>query len=183
MPLSRAEIVARLPGVAGTRRRGFFSALQCGDTHSPEPPGVITYSFPRKPCPSSCRLCTLFWGTCPHLLSTRDKGGSASADKARGAFRICVNGANMTNATREWARGANNADLLSVSPLPGWWCTGPPPRPPWQVGRCVALLHAIMTFWVMYTFSLSHSLSPSFFMRTGTRLMTEPQKKRNAMPL
>lgn len=101
MPLSRAEIVARRPGVAGTRRRGFFFALQHGDTHSPEPPGVITYSFPRKPCPSSCRLCTLFWGTRPRFLSTRDKGGSASADKARGAFRICVNGANMTNATRE----------------------------------------------------------------------------------
>lgn len=47
----------------------------------------------------------------------------------------------------------------------------------------IALLHAIMTFWVMYTFSLPRNLSPSFFMRTGMRLMAEPQKERSATPL
>lgn len=47
-------------------------------------------------------------------------------------------------------------------------------RPPRQVGRCVAPLHAIMTFGVMCTFPPSPSLSPSFLMRTGARLMTAP---------
>lgn len=47
----------------------------------------------------------------------------------------------------------------------------------------IALLHAIMTFRVMYTFSLPRNLSPSFFMRTGMRLMTEPQEKRSTTPL
>lgn len=47
----------------------------------------------------------------------------------------------------------------------------------------IALIHAIMTLWVMYTFSLPRNLSPSFFMRTGMRLMTEPQKKRSTTPL
>jgi hypothetical protein len=49
----------KLPRAAGVWARGFLSALWPDDTHSPELPGIITYSFPNKSCPSFRLLCTL----------------------------------------------------------------------------------------------------------------------------
>lgn len=34
----------------------------------------------------------------------------------------------------------------------------------------------------VYIFTITQPLAPSFFIRSGTRLMTQPQKKRNATP-
>ena len=58
----------------------------------------------------------------------------------------------------------------------------PAPGPRRQLGRCVALLHAIMTFWVMYTFSLSHSLS-FIFHENWHEINDGAQKRRSTEPL
>ena len=177
--IQSGEQVPGCPGQLESRSEDF--SLPCSvvtPPAGPELPGIIIYSFPNKSCPSFCLLCTpVLWA--PTLGYWE---GSASEDQVCGAFRICINDANRTKAITEWACGANDADLLSVSLPPVWRCADPAPAPGGKWGGVWPLLHAIMTFWVMYTFSLSHSLSPSFFMRTGMRLMTKPQKKRSTMP-
>lgn len=153
-------------------------------TPQPELPDIIICSSPNRSRPSPCHLCTpVLW--VPPLVceAPTSRGGTASEDQASRASGICGNCADVTNPVIGWAHGVSSAGLCSVPLLPAGGVQACPPGPRRQVGRCVALLHAIMTFRVMYTFSLSHGLPPPFFMRTGTRLMTEPQKKRNTMPL
>lgn len=134
-----------------------------------------------NPALLSAGFALLFYGHLPRLLSTQVWGSLCLLRSGLWGFRNLHKWCSRDRCNNRMGFGSHGGDLLC--PPPGRAVRRPTPAPQQQVGRCVALLHAIMTFWVMYTFSLSHSLSPSFFMRTGTRLMTEPQKKRNAMPL
>ena len=167
----------QVPGPAA-HARGLLSALQCGDSPGPELPGVIIYSFSNKSCPSLCRLCTpVLWA--PSFIREAPRYGEVSASDGQRALRTCP--ADKCNHRTD-PLALQACSLPPRSPQASGAQSRPPPPPPALVGGVWPLLHAIMTFWVIYTFSPSHGLSPSFFMRTGTRLMTEPLKKRHAMP-
>ena len=155
--IQSGEQVPGCPGQLESRSEDF--SLPCSvvtPPAGPELPGIIIYSFPNKSCPSFCLLCTpVLWA--PTLGYWE---GSASEDQVCGAFRICINDANRTKAITEWACGANDADLLSVSLPPGLAVRRPGPRPRRQVGRCVATITCYYDFLGnVYIFTITQPLS------------------------
>lgn len=110
-------------------------------------------------------------------LPTRQNGGAGAAPLVSALCFCC-------REDRQRGVGWWNKQWLiySVNLNSVWWvaqggCIAAPAI--MLGGRSAAPLRAIITFWVMYTLLLSHSFSPSFFMR----LMVKPWKKHNAMPV